>query len=55
MSQLSFAQLSDDQLLAEVTRLAALERGATAALIRSLMKVDARRLYLGEGCSSLFT
>ena len=51
----SFADLSDDQLLAAVKRLAATERRATAALIRSLMEVDARRLYLGEGCSSLFT
>jgi hypothetical protein len=54
----SFAHLfdlSDDQLLAVVKRLAATERRATAALIRSLMELDARRLYLGEGCSSLFT
>jgi hypothetical protein len=51
----SFADLSDDQLLAAVKRLAATERRATAALIRSLMELDARRLYLGEGCSSLFT
>jgi hypothetical protein len=52
---ISFAHLSDDQLLAEVKRLAAMERRATAELIRSLMELDARRLYLGEGCSSLFT
>ena len=31
------------------------ERQATAALIRCLIEVDARRLYLGEGYSSLFT
>src|SRR5687768_2619522 len=52
---MSFGHLSDNQLLAEVKRLAATERRATAALIRSLMELDARRLYLGEGCSSLFT
>jgi 5-methylcytosine-specific restriction endonuclease McrA len=52
---MSFGDLSDNQLLAEVKRLAAAERRATAALIRSLMELDARRLYLGEGCSSLFT
>jgi hypothetical protein len=53
---LSFADLSDDQLLAEVRRPAAAERRATAALIRSLMELDARRLfYLSAGCSSLFT
>jgi hypothetical protein len=54
-SHFSFSNLSDDQLLAEVKRLVAHERSATAALIRSLMELDARRLYLGEGCSSLFT
>jgi hypothetical protein len=51
----SFARLSDDQLLAGVQRLAATERHATAALVRALMELDTRRLYLGEGCSSLFT
>jgi hypothetical protein len=51
----SFAQLSDDELLASVKRLAATERRATAALVRSLMELDVRRLYLGEGYSSLFT
>ena len=50
-----FSTLNDDQVLAEVTRLAAGERRATAALIRALMELDARRLYLGGGCSSLFT
>jgi hypothetical protein len=52
---LSFADLSDDDLLAAVKRLAAAERDATAALVRSLMELDARRLHLGEGYSSLFT
>ena len=51
----SFADLSDAQLVAEVKRLAATERRATAMLIRALMELDARRLYLGEGYSSLFT
>ena len=51
----SFASLPDHQLLVEVKRLAHAERGATAALIASLAEVDARRLYLGQGCSSLFT
>jgi hypothetical protein len=49
------ASLPDDELLNEVRRLAQRERQATAALIQSLMEVDARRLYLREGCSSLFT
>ena len=47
--------LTDDQLLAETKRLVACERLATAAVLRSLMEIDARRLYLREGCSSLFT
>jgi hypothetical protein len=51
----SFADRSDDQLLAAVKCLAARECRATAALVRSLMELDARRLYLGEGYSSLFT
>ena len=51
----AFASLSDDQVIIEVQRLAAAERGATTSLIRSLMELDTRRLYLREGCSSLFT
>jgi hypothetical protein len=39
----------------EVKRLVTNERRATAALLRSLMELDARRLYWREGCSSLFT
>ena len=49
------AHLSDDELLEEVRRLAGGERQATAQLIASLAELDARRLYLGQGCSSLFT
>jgi 5-methylcytosine-specific restriction endonuclease McrA len=48
-------RLSDAELLNEVKRLTALERQATARLIAALGELDARRLYLGEGCSSLFT
>jgi hypothetical protein len=51
----SFSHLSDDALLATVKHLATTERRAAAALVRSLMELDARRLYLGEGYSSLFT
>jgi hypothetical protein len=47
--------MTDDGLLQEVKRLVANERTATAALLRSLIELDARRLYLREGCSSLFT
>jgi hypothetical protein len=51
----SLAHLSDDELLAIVKRLAKTECHATAALVRSLMELDERRLYLGQGYSSLFT
>jgi len=47
-------RMSDTDLLAEVTRLAACERMATAALVALLAEVDARQLHLAEGCSSLF-
>jgi hypothetical protein len=47
--------LSDDELLERVRHLAACERRASVALFRSLVEFDTRRLYLREGCSSLFT
>lgn len=46
--------LADDELLREAGRLVRGEREATAAFVRLLIEVDARRLYLREGCSSLF-
>lgn len=55
MTSCSFSGLSDCELLAEVKRLAASERQATACLVASLAEFDERRLYLGEGCSCLFT
>src|ERR671922_1149567 len=51
----SAALLSDSQLLDRVSILAAAEREATARLIPFLAELDERRLYLGQGCSSLFT
>src|SRR5687768_4238449 len=50
----SIGQLSDRDLLAHVHSAAARERDATAQLVALLMELDARRLYLGEGCASLF-
>jgi len=47
-------RLTDEELLAEVPRLAACERLATADLIARLAELDARTLYAAEGCSSLF-
>ena len=49
------SSLSDPELLLEARHLAGHERQATARLIAALGELDARRLYLGEGCSSLFT
>jgi hypothetical protein len=49
----SFAALTDQQLLGEVKTLAARERDATTVLILSLAELDARRLYLPLGYSSL--
>jgi hypothetical protein len=49
------AQLSDRELLAKVELLANQERETDAALIGHLAVLDERRLYLSEGCSSLFT
>lgn len=45
----SYTEFSDRELVAETKRLAFEERRATAALIRSLTELDARRLYLAEG------
>jgi hypothetical protein len=51
----NFANLSHNELRAEAVQLARQERQATAALIKCLMEVDARRLYLADGYSSVFT
>ena len=48
------SHLSDSALIAEVTRCARDERHATAQLVAHLAELDARRLYLGAGHSSLF-
>jgi hypothetical protein len=50
----TLTSLTDAQLLVRVKLLAQQERQSTAALIAGLMELDLRRLYLGEGCSSLF-
>jgi hypothetical protein len=51
----ALTHLSDPDLLSAVRSLAAGERQATARLIAALAELDGRRIYLGEGCSSLFT
>src|SRR5579871_6326771 len=55
MTNISPVSLSDSDLLAATERAAATERRSTAALLALLAEVDSRRLYLGEGFSSLFT
>src|SRR2546425_3402100 len=49
------SQLSDHDLVAAVNSLARCEREATASLLAHLAELDARRLYLAAGFSSLFT
>ncbi|MFB3117853.1 MAG: HNH endonuclease, partial [Myxococcota bacterium] len=46
--------LSSDQLLARLLELVHRDRELEAELIEHLAEVDARRLYLREGCSSMF-
>jgi hypothetical protein len=55
METLTASRLSDVELLAAVRRLAQSEREATASLVSHIAELDARRLYLGEGFSSMFT
>src|SRR6187402_3558472 len=55
MTTISIDRISDHELLERTSRAAGTERHATAELLALLAEVDARRLYLGEGCSSLFT
>lgn len=47
--------LSDPDLIDAIARAAHDERRATVELLTLLAELDARRLYLGQGCSSLFT
>ena len=48
-------RMSDRDLLDHVKRAAQRERETSVQLIALLMELDARKLYLAEGCSSLFT
>ena len=47
--------LSDRELLLSTQQAAHTERQSSAELLALLGELDERRLYLGEGCSSLFT
>jgi len=55
INDFALSELSDREVLARVHGAARDERVATTHLIALLIELDARRLYLGEGCSSLFT
>ena len=55
MSTSIASRLSDTELVAEVLRLARNARATTVSLVAHLAELDARRLYLGAGFSSLFT
>ena len=55
MTNISPALLSDRELLDATTRSVDCERRSTAELLALLAELDARKLYLGEGYSSLFT
>jgi len=46
--------MTNQELLAATSQAAGTERQATAELLALLAEVDTRRLYLDEGCSSLF-
>src|SRR5436190_4495532 len=50
----AITQLSNAELIDATMRVAANVRRTTADLIALLAEVDARRLYLPEGCASLF-
>lgn len=51
----SLNRLTDEELLTRLKALTQKEREATARVVAHLALVDARRLYLPEGCSSMFT
>ena len=55
IAPVTLRQLSDQELLTQIQHAAHDERRATARLIALLAELDARRLYLAEGFSSLFT
>jgi hypothetical protein len=54
-SDSSLQELSDHALLQKADALAHHERLATAELIAALAEIDERKLYLGQGCSSMFS
>src|SRR5690349_21231010 len=55
MTTMNPTTMSNRELIDSTVRAARHERCATAELLALLGELDERRLYLGEGCSSLFT
>ena len=55
MTTNSINSMSDSELLGRIVRVAGAGRHLTADLLALIGECDTRRLYLGEGCSSLFT
>ena len=48
--------LTEDRALLDAAKHLVIEEHlATATLLRALMEIDTRRLYLGEGCASMFS
>ena len=50
-----FRSMEDRALLDAAKRLVIEEHLATAGPLRASMEIDTRRLYLGEGCPSMFS
>ncbi len=50
-----FTNMADRALLDAARHLVVDEHLATAALLRALMEIDTRRLYLGAGCASMLS
>lgn len=48
------SSLTDSELLSRIPTLVSRERAATATLVAHLVELEARRLYLGQGCPSMF-
>jgi len=55
LEKVSLETVTDRELLERIVRVAGATRYLTAELLALIGECDARRLYLGEGCSSLFT
>jgi 5-methylcytosine-specific restriction endonuclease McrA len=55
MTTMNLSGVSDREVLETLAKAASTERRATVDVVALLAEVDARRLYLGEGCASLFT